>query len=328
MTRIAENQMIASVLQGIFNNRARVSKYSDEITTGLKVSEPGDSNLSGSISGFRELLGRIDGYKDRVSTVSSSLVFQDDVLKQAEELLIRAKEIATQAANSTNGDETRAHMAAEVFQIRDHLISLANSTYQGRYIYGGTADDTPPFIDTTYVNPATGQANLRYVHTGANGTGTSKTVKVTDDLSIVVNTPGDQIFNNAIYGLERLGRALEGFATNPAAGAPDGTGNPYVFPNDLETQTLDIRASLDILDTARETDILEERIDIGGRLRRLDTATSLLDLGKVNAEELIDKLQNADVVESASNLQQAEIALQASFTVSARVLNLTILDYI
>ena len=73
---------------------------------------------------------------------------------------------------------------------------------------------------------------------------------------------------------------------------------------------------------------MNERVDLGGKLRRLDTADSLLDLGKVNAQELLDKLQNADTVESASKLQLAQTALTASYTVTSRVLNLSILDYI
>lgn len=334
MTRIAENQLVGIAVLGVQNNRERIAKYSNEVTTGLKVTNPGDSNLSGSIAGFRDSLLKIDGYKNRVSTVQGYLTFQDDVLAEAENLLIRAKEIAEQAASSTNSDETRKHMAAEIFQIRDHLVSLANSKYQGKYIFGGTRDDTPPFINqatvpaANYTNPATGDSHLRWAHDGLAGRSDSKTVNITDNLSIVINSDADALFTNGVDALERLGRALDGYATNPAVGTPDLTGDPYVFPDGFEQQTLDIRATIDLLDTARETDILEERIALGGKLRRLDTADSLLNLSKVNTEELLDKLQNADTIESASNLAQAQTALEASFAVTSRLLNLNILDYI
>jgi len=335
MTRISQNQLISPVLQGIAQARERVSKYSQEITTGLKVSNPGDSDHSGSISQFRDAMNRIEGYKNRVSTVKSTLTFQDDILGQAEDLLVRAKEIAEQAANETNGPEARQNMAAEVLQIRDHLVALANSTYQGKYIYGGTRDNDPPFDKLTYTAPATGEEHDRYDNDGLGGRTDSKSINITDNLAIDVNSDGDSIFSNGIDALERLGRALAGYTTLPAvtgspptAVAPDGTGAAYVFPTDFHQQTLDITSAFDLITTSGENDILQERIGIGGKLRRLETADSLLELGKVNTQELLDKLQNADTVDSASNLSLAQTALQASYTVSARVLNLSILDYI
>jgi flagellar hook-associated protein 3 FlgL len=341
MTRVSENQLVGVVVQGVQNNRERIAKFSQEVTSGLKVSNPGDSDLSGSISQFRESLSKVDAYKSRIGSANSVLSFQEEAFSQSEEVLIRMKEISEQAANETNGVETRRHMAEEVFALRDQLVTLANSKYQGKYIFGGTRDDSPPFInsDTTdYAVPATGGASQRWIaDTAQSGRTSSKTVNITEDLTIQINTAGTDIFSNAIYAAERLGRALSGYSTGPAAAlppatpvAPDGTGAAYDFtiPTSFAQQTQDIKTSMDLLDHAREDDILEERIGIGGKIKRLEIAESILDLTKVNTEDLLDKLQNADTVESASNLTQAQNALQASFAVTARILNLSILDYI
>lgn len=330
MPRIAENQLIGVAVNGVQLNRQRIAKYSSEVSTGLKVTNPGDSNLSGSISQFKESLSKVDGYRTRISTVKSALIFQDDVFTQAEEIMIRAKELAEQAANESNGVDARRHMAEEALQLRDHLVSLGNSTYQGRYIFGGTRDDDPPFdlSSTPYTNPASGAGADHYVHDGLAGRSDTKNVNITDNLAIEINTDGASLFNTGIEALERLSRSLLGFQTNPAVGTPDGSGNAYTFPTDFAQQTLDIKATMGLLDSAREDDFVTERTAIGGKLRRLDTAQSLLDLTKVNTEELLDKLQNADIVESSSNLAQAQTALEASFAVTSKILSLSILDYI
>mgnify|MGYP002078643668 CR=1 FL=1 len=166
------------------------------------------------------------------------------------------------------------------------------------------------------------------MHDGAPGRSDLRTVNITDNLSIVINSDGDALFSNGIAALERLGRALDGYTTEPAIGIPDGNGTEYDFPADFTQQTLDIKSAMDLLDVSREQEILQERISVGGKLRRLETADSLLNLSKVNTEELLDKLQNADIVASASNLAQAQTALDASFAVTSRILNLSILDYI
>ena len=329
MTRISENQKGRSLIDAIAKNREKIDKFSNEVSSGYRVVNPGDSKQAATISLFRQTLERADGYRNRLANVQSSLAFQDDIMVQVNDLMIRAKEIATQGANETNGSETRAQMSAEVFQMRDHLIQLANSRYQGRYIYGGADDDDPPYDQiANFTTPSTGDAAVRYAFDAELGTSTTRTVQVTDDLSVTTNTVGSSLFDNALYGLERLGRALAGYATNPASGAPDGTGAAYTFPAQFTQQTTDIKASIALFDTARETDIMQERVDLGGRMRRLDTAAAILDLNKASTTDALAALQDADIAESATNLTQAQTALEASMTVSLRILNLSILDFL
>jgi flagellar hook-associated protein 3 FlgL len=317
------------LIDGVVKNRKEVMKYSDEVSSGYRVREPGDTYQAGTISQFRQMLDRIDGFRSRVANLQSSLAFQDDVMTQVNDLLLRAKEVASQAANETNGPETRQQMAAEVWELREQLVQLANSTYQGKYIFGGADDDDPPYETTTaYTNPSSGVASLRYRFDGETGTSLTRTVKITDDLSVTANTPGNQLFDNALYGLERLGRALEGYQTLPATGAPNGSGVAFTFPADFSQQTDAITESLDLLDSAREDDIMPEKVSLGARMRRIETGLAILDLNKGTATAALVDLQDADIADSASQLQQAQTALEASMTVSLRILNISILDYL
>ena len=114
MTRISDIQTARSLVHNILVNREDVNKFGQEISTGYKVAEPGDSNVSGTVAQFRETLQRIEGYGQRISTVQGFLTFQDDLLAQANNVMVRAKEVATQAANETNGVTERSQMAAEI----------------------------------------------------------------------------------------------------------------------------------------------------------------------------------------------------------------------
>jgi flagellin-like hook-associated protein FlgL len=102
----------------------------------------------------------------------------------------------------------------------------------------------------------------------------------------------------------------------------------YTFPADYAAQTQEIRDSITLLTQARDQDILPERVSLGGRLRRLETAESLLSLTKVSADEVLSRIQNVDETEAAASLAEAQNALESSYTVTARVLRLSILDYI
>ncbi len=328
MTRISENQSTRQLIDNTLDNKRKLNQFANEITTGYKVILPGDSNQAGTISQYRQTIEKIDSYSTTIVQAKSFMQFQDDAMAQVSDIIIRAKEIASQAANETNSDTARAQLASEIFQIRDHLASLANSTFQGKYVWGGAADDTPPYITSTYTTPATGPESVRYVIDPQPGRTTLRTIQITDTLNLTVNSTAAGLFDTAIQAAERLGRALSGYSTTLTAGAPDGGGVAYVFPTDYDLQTTEIKADIDQLDVAREQQIIPERVGLGAKLRRIETGESLLTLTKNSAEDVLGRLQNADETESASNLQQAQNALQASYTVTARVLRLTILDYI
>ena len=340
MTRVSEFDTVRRMMIYMSQNRQQVSDLGDSISSGISVHTAGDSTQAATIARTQESIDKIKENKSRVATVESYLTFQDSVLGSANTLLVRAAELAEQAANETNSAEARSQMASEVYEIRNNMVDLANSTYQGKYIYAGANDNTPPYCTVTtpanqgYVNPSSGEGSERYVFAYDIVTKTTdpadlvtRNVQLTDDVSVRVNTAGNKVFDNAIQYLERLGRSLEGYKTNPATGAPDGTGDAYTS-SEYAQQTSDIQACLDGLNNARESDVMTERVDVAGRSRRLETADSIMDLTKTSASEVLDRLQNTDTVEAATQFSLAKTALQASIQVTTSVLDMSILDYL
>jgi len=328
MTRISENQFTRMLVEHTANTKARVDKFSEQVATGIKAALPSDSVDAGVIARYKQQLDRIDGYMTTIARVKSFVQFQDDALSQMDELLVRAKEIAQQGANEALTPEARAFLAEEVFQIRDQVVGLGNSSYQGRFVYGGADDDDPPFDEAFYDEPTSGPASIKYEFDAEVGTSQLRPVNITDDMTVNLNTPAGEVFGTTIEALERLGRSLAGYTTLPASGTPDGTGTAYTFPTDYAAQTADIKSTIDLLNTARDEDIIPERTMLGGKMRRLETAESLLTLTKTSAQEVLSRIQNADETESVASLTQAQTALQASYSVTAKALRLTIMDYL
>lgn len=330
MTRVAENGLARSILADVRRARSAVDTYGNQVSSGYKVTTPGDSDVAGSISSFRDSIARIEGYKTRIATVQSSLSFQDDILTQVDSLMVRARELATQAANEPNSSSTRLSMANEVFALRDQLVVLANSRDSTGFIFGGADNDDPPYDRVAdYATPTSGLAAVRYRFDAEPGTQQQRSTAVTDDISITVNTPGNQLFDNALYALERLGRSMAGYRTTvDGSGIPDGTGAAYAFPTDFQQQTQDIQVALNEVIAASRDDILPERVSLGARLSRLEAAQSIIEVNKANAEEVLGKLQNADSVEAISNLTLAQNALEASLQVTVRVLKQSIIDFL
>jgi flagellar hook-associated protein 3 FlgL len=83
----------------------------------------------------------------------------------------------------------------QIAGILNEVTSLANTSYQGQYIFAGGQTATAPFATSTATTPATttynGDENVNYLHT-PNGQ------------KIQLNVPGDQIFlgtaSNSVFG--------------------------------------------------------------------------------------------------------------------------------
>ncbi|NBW39568.1 hypothetical protein EBR25_01050 [bacterium] len=336
MTRIPENFISTSLLADMLKNKAQVAKYSSELSTGYKVSEPGDSSYASTISQMRGTLVEIEGQKSRVSTATGYLERQEAIFEQFNDILIRANEIAAQAANETNSEVERSQLAQEVYEIRNQVVGLANSTYLGKYVFAGGADDTPAY-DTGYAasqftTPSSGQENAVIAYSTNTDSSLVRSVPVTNDLSVQVNATGPAIFDDAIRGLTQLGRALSGFKTEWTSTNPPVPNNTtsvaYTFPTEYTQQTQDIQTAMDLIERAREQDVIPAQTAVAGRMRRLQAASSLLELSEASAKGVLSNLQEADVIESATRLSEAQTALNASLTVTTQLLNQSILDYL
>ncbi len=336
MTRIAQGQLTRRLLFDVMNNYKDLDRASRQVSSGYKVEKPGDSDVAGSIQNFRNTLQKVESYQKGISVNRAALAFQEDIIKQVSELMGRAKELATQAANETVDTATRQQMATEIYQMREQLVVFANSKYQDRYIYGQADDDDPPFDSVVpgYTTPATGNSSTRYVFDGELGTAVAQSVNITDDISVRTSSSGQTVFSNAIGALETLGRALEGYDTTLAVsatsplGLPTGAGAAYTLPAQRSVQTGQIQITIDMIDHALTTDLTPERTDLGARLNRLEVAESVLESTKYTATEGLNSLQNADSATAISQFQQAQYSLQAAMQVTSKVLNMSILDYL
>jgi flagellar hook-associated protein 3 FlgL len=106
-------------------------------------------------------------------------------LNSVETALQQAISLGTEGANGTLSDSDRAAIAAELTGIQSQLISLANTSYQGEYLFAGTAQVEPFTADSS--SPS-----------GVSYAGNSDTNRVTigNGYSLQVNLPGSQVFSN------------------------------------------------------------------------------------------------------------------------------------
>ena len=294
--RVTEGTMANMSLNNLQQIRQRLDDLQTQVSTQRKVNNPGDDPLTAQqILGLQGQLSDGDQYTKNISTGSSVLSTMESALASMGDSLTRLKEIGTQMANGTYSADQRSQASVEVTQIKEQLISLGNTQFGGRYVFGGSKNDAPPF-DTS----------------GAyNGNDADISINIDKSNSVVINYSGGKLLSgtgggtdvSVIGTIDKLNLALNN---------NDQTG---------------IQNTLSDLDKSMNQ-VLSARTDIGARSNRLDSAQNLIDNTQLFLQKALSDKQDVDFTKAVSDLTQQQTAFEAALAATAKVSKMSLLDYL
>ena len=136
-----------------------------------------------------------DSFTQSANQVTGQLQVADSALGSVVTELTSAISLATSANNGTMNSSDVKSIATQISGSLDEVQSLANTSYQGQYIFSGSQTSTSPFTTSTGTSPAVtsynGDENVNYLES-PNGQ------------KIQLNVPGNQIFlgsgSNSVFG--------------------------------------------------------------------------------------------------------------------------------
>src|SRR5208337_375671 len=131
---------------------------------------------------IHDLSSQVDSFQQSIGSINGLLSTADSALSSVTTALQRAISLGTEGANGTLSDSDRAAIAAEVTGIQSELISLANVSYQGQFVFAGTKQ-TQPFV----VDPSS-SSGVRYV-----GNTDTNQVAIGTGYKLQINLPGSQV---------------------------------------------------------------------------------------------------------------------------------------
>ena len=280
--------------------------YITNLTAAVDQSASEEATLTSELSsGLRVATLQNDPVAVAQSTLLGSSIAADDTFVQTSSGEISRMQVAdstlgevvTQvttalsvAVSGNNGAALNASDIASIAQqlggIRDQVLSLANTSYQGQYLFGGSVGSTAPFTLNNATNPATatydGDNSLQYVETPAGQ-------------KIQVNLPGSAVFGTAGGGV--LG-ALNQLISDYSGGATSAT---------LTADTSALTSALGQLSSQRST--------LDTALSRLQSTSSYAQTEEGQLEAAQGNLVSADPAAVATQLSQAETQHQALLSV-------------
>ncbi|MCR8713324.1 flagellar hook-associated protein FlgL [Stenotrophomonas indicatrix] len=204
-SRISTGMMYSQSVALMMAKQAKLSHLEQQIATGSKiVSAKDDPVAAGAAVGLDRSLAALERMKLNGNNVQNRLGVQENTLAQVNDLMARVNDLTIQASNPALSAPDKKTLITELNQIREGLLSLANSSDgTGRYVFGGTNDSDPPF--------ATIDGKVVY-----RGDQTQRQVEVGPDTYVRDALPGSEIFLRIPTG--------DGFVDGSAAAGNTGNG--------------------------------------------------------------------------------------------------------
>ncbi len=289
MTIRLNPDLVPDLLLSVQNSRQNLDTATLQLSTGKSVNSLADDPAAvAQLVRNHNQAGQDDQFLKNQSTLQSQFQVADSTLSNVVQALTRAISIGTEGANGTLNQGDRQAIAGEVQGLANQIAGLANVSYQGAYLFAGTAVTTQP----SSLNQATLAATY-------NGNTNSTSVQLSNGNVIGNNVPGSQLFLNgsgSVFGaLQSLYTALQSNTNIPAA-------------------VTQVQNAL--------TQVNTQRVFYGNALNQITLSENFLNHDKVNLSTQENALIGADPAKAASDLSQAQTAYQAELAATAKVLNL------
>jgi flagellar hook-associated protein 3 FlgL len=267
-----------------------------QLSTGRRVNKPSDDPAAAAqVVTNHDLSSQVDSFQQSLSSINDQLQAADSTLSSVVTALSRVITLGVQAGNSaTLSDADRTAIADELRGLQGQLLTLANTSFQGRYLFSGTNQTQPFVLDSAF------PSGVRY-----DGNAGSNTVSIGSGYQLQVNLPGSQLFSSpggdVFQSLNDLITAV--------------TGNSGV-----PTAVNEVRQALDSVTT--------QRVFYGNGLDQIETQQNFLGSQKIQLSTQENTIAGADIASAASLVANTETALNATFAAIGRTSQTTLFDFL
>lgn len=148
--RISTSGAFQSGLSMMQQLQAALDRTQQQIASGRRMLAPSDDPIA-SARGIelRESLARIEQFERNGDIARNRLGYEEAALVSVNDVLQRVRELALQANNDSQSNETRRLIASELRDRANQLVDLANQRDgAGRYLFSGNRDGTTPVSAT------------------------------------------------------------------------------------------------------------------------------------------------------------------------------------
>ncbi len=292
--RVTQQGLASNVIRNLDRRFTDYANTQERLSSGRRMQRPSDDPAGMTRAlGLRTDLARVEQQVRNADDAMGMVDIADSKLQGATSLLQRVRELAIRAANAPSVSESAA-IVKELQQVKQELVSIANSRSEGRPIFAGFQ-----------AGEAVASVSGVWTYQGDAG---AFTRRVSDSEPVEVSVTAAQVFG--FNDGDDVFTMLDGLEANVSAGDSGA-----------------ISSNLDDIDNAMGR-VLDGLAELGGASNRIDAARerSLEEIYSVRAE--LAEVEDVDLAEGIMDLQLQEIAYQAALGAVGRVLQPSLVNFL
>jgi flagellar hook-associated protein 3 FlgL len=293
--RVTELNMVNSFLNSVSTSRAKIDKLNLQISSQKKINSMSDDPTGGS--SVLRLKGKLNDnaqYQSNITLANAMMTTTADSLNAASDVFVRLKETLTRSTSATD-PAALAPFALDVQQMFEELLHVSNTSFNGKFIFGGTQTKDQPYTFDAATNTLT---------TNPNGVSGSIKLDVAPQIQEPTNISGEEAFN---------GQAALDAVLNAYKALSSGT-QPSAAVQQSITDAMDR--------------LMTVSVKTGTTLNRLDTFQTQLESQSTSLQSILSKVQDTDIAQAIVELQHQQTILDTSLKIGAQVIPKTLVDFI
>jgi flagellar hook-associated protein 3 FlgL len=298
-TRITTGMVQRNVLADLNRVNDALTRTHLKVSSGKEITRPSDDPFNASRALHRrESLEATQQFKRTVDDARAWQEISEQAMSKITDSVSRVKELLVQGSSDTLDQSGRDGIKAEIDQLLEGVKQEANASLGGRYVFGGTKTDVPPY-----------QAGANDAYQGnpdpivrALGPG----------VSLPINVTGESILGNGqAAGDNKLLHVLRDIADHLAVG-----------------DTASLRGTdLTRLDSNLDQ-LLGVRAGNGSLSNRLEAAGERLDQIEETTTQQLSEIQDADIAKTMIDFNSQSAAYQAALKAGANIIQPSLMDFL
>jgi flagellar hook-associated protein 3 FlgL len=287
---------LPDLLSALDQNEQQINTDLNELSSGQSVNLPSDNPASAALLVENaNQTAEADQYQRSISSVQGEMQNADSTLSSVITALQQAISLGTEGANGTVNASDRQAIATEVQGIQSQLVNLANLSYQGSFVFAGTANQTAP-----YALDSSSPSGVDYA-----GNSEVNEITVGNDFSVQTNLPGSQLFSNP--GSDMF-QSIQDLITSLQSGS-------------------NIAAAVGEVSTAYNY-VNSQRVFYGNAVNQLNSQSTYLNTETTQLAQQENTLGGADLPTVISDLETEQTARQATLEAIAQTQQTNLFNYI
>ena len=328
--RVTNRMMSNNYLRDMGNNLSNMQRINGQLASGKEIRRPSDNPYK--VARSMQLHTDINTnkqYNENIKDTINWLESTDEALSQVTNVMQRFRELMVSAGNAAYGSDGREAIADELNQRTAELAQILNTSFDGKYIFGGTRGTSKPldvkkdsngnnqiiFVDKDFKELPLDSLDP-YVQNQLDIIGTKLNVEISQGVSMEYNVTAKEVLNfknrdgNDINVLDLMSEIIVNITSENSKDSDKVTGENLSAIDDVLNNLLSIRS------------------EVGAKQNRMESAQQKNEDENFNMTDILSKTEDIDFTQKMIEFSMAQTTYMASLQVSSKILPPTLMDYI